>query len=630
MNLPEEQYVAAVASVDEFIGKVHNQPGGHRGAKSTWEALQHAYGGCPISFRQVDTYVKECDVCQKLRAGPDVLDSLNKALPLYHARAVVHADVLTLETDRFGNKVAFVFINAVTKYCMIYPAPNKEPEHFAAIIIQYMATVGLVDLIWCDQGGEFTAETSKLLLQHLGTGLTYTLTARPQANAPVERLNQEILKEARLLMANEHNWHKWSHPTVIALIQLLLNTRVHSGTQAAPVDLTFGNVQSRYLPDPTKMKKAPQEEQHKALYRFNRHLESVQRAAMENLRLAQDKRLQKQPENIVQYSPGDLVLHRRQSTHKFQERKLAPPKQGPYRVIRQQAGTEDTLSNTVLVRELNADVEHSFHHSNLTIFAGSEADAKKLQKIDKYETTIQCIRAHRGNVDLRTSLEFEVCFEDGEVDWLSYAGIQTTEALETYAAQFIWGKRLLMTAEEYAERSKSINPGALETLTQAIMRLPDKERPKVADVRYYSLFAWNNRDWDITEGGSQAFGKNLKGKEPLIQANVMKVQRKRLEIQWPALEYKSKGKRVFWFTKDIDLHTYLTYTCKTPNYDKQVVLNAADLRHSLFQETLYEGNNLTKVDEGRSSATSTRLSAMNSTYLLVRPDKDRTERETLN
>jgi len=375
------------------------------------------------------------------------------------------------------------------------------------------------------------------------------------------------------------------------------------------------------------MKQAPEQEQHKALYRFNRHLESVQQAAKENLRQAQQSRLQNQPDNIVQYNKGDLVLHRKENTHRLQERKLAPPKQGPYIVVEQCASVDDTLSNTVICTDLYSDQEFRFHHKNLSIFAGTKEQAIDLQRIDKYESTIKSITDHRGNVDIRTQLEFEVNFDNGDVEWLNYTAVHTTQAFEVYVQPFTWGNAITKTLKDNVAEALSTNPQPKETLTQAISRLPQDKQPQLKDVRFYSLYAWNNKDWDIMEDEHTQFGLSLQGKEPLIQCNVMKVQNKMLEIQWPALPYRHKGKKVYWFTKDVDLYTYLKYTVKKPS-SKQVIVTEAVLADSQFIRTLYENNNLqhVQVSDNKKSRGMSALNAIYSApYMLVRPNPERSQ-----
>jgi len=69
------------------------------------------------------------------------------------------------------------------------------------------------------------------LAQMMGSVWQYTLTYRPQANGIVERGKSEILKSVRVLLNWQDTWKRWSHPTVISLTQLAINTRVRGTTQ---------------------------------------------------------------------------------------------------------------------------------------------------------------------------------------------------------------------------------------------------------------------------------------------------------------------------------------------------------------------------------------------------------------
>jgi len=107
----------------------------------------------------------DCPICSKIRAVPQSKNTLIRALPTYHARAVTHADVLQLGLDEFGNKYAFVFINAFTKYTIIVPSKDKTPVSMALAMLQYASVVGMTEVIWSDNGPEYVHEVVTNLAQ---------------------------------------------------------------------------------------------------------------------------------------------------------------------------------------------------------------------------------------------------------------------------------------------------------------------------------------------------------------------------------------------------------------------------------------------------------------------------------
>jgi len=157
-----------------------------------------------------------------------------RALPVYHARAVTHADVLSLVEDNVGNKYVFVFVNAVTKYTFLVPSKDKTPDSCARSIMAYASVVGMTEIFWSDNGPEYTTQAAQELTRLMGGTWQLTLTYRPQANGIAERMNSEILKGIRVLLLYQDTWERWSSPWVIGLVQLAINTSLGTDIPSAP------------------------------------------------------------------------------------------------------------------------------------------------------------------------------------------------------------------------------------------------------------------------------------------------------------------------------------------------------------------------------------------------------------
>jgi len=152
--------------------------------------------------------------------------TLQKSLPVFHARAVTHVDMLTLPEDKDGYAYAYVFVNAFTNYTLIFKAKDKTAEHAATAILQHASIVGLTQIIWSDNGSEFVSEISTAVAKAMGSTWQYTLAHRPQANSHVEWVNGEILRHIRVILTYDDTWNSWSSPAVISLTQMAINTRV--------------------------------------------------------------------------------------------------------------------------------------------------------------------------------------------------------------------------------------------------------------------------------------------------------------------------------------------------------------------------------------------------------------------
>jgi len=123
----------------------------------------------PMSFATVQQYVQDCAECSKIRAIPTDPATMLRALPVYHARATTHGDVLTFVTDINGDRYIFFFINATTRYMVLIAAPDKIPASCATALMQYAAEVGILEIFWSDNRPEYTAEVTQELARILGS-----------------------------------------------------------------------------------------------------------------------------------------------------------------------------------------------------------------------------------------------------------------------------------------------------------------------------------------------------------------------------------------------------------------------------------------------------------------------------
>ena len=80
-------------------------------------------------------------------------------------------------------------------------------------------------------------------------------------------------------MTNSDNWDKWSTPRVIALVQLVINTKSHTTTGYTPVELTFGPQAMHYFRKPQHIEIT----QHDDLDEFQNALDAIRAAAEENM-----------------------------------------------------------------------------------------------------------------------------------------------------------------------------------------------------------------------------------------------------------------------------------------------------------------------------------------------------------
>eukprot|EP00973_Karenia_brevis_P090539 12403102-Karenia_brevis.AAC.1 len=415
------------ATISKVLTSVHGGRMGHLGARRTWLALNHFYPGHSIPFRVVADFVASCPICQKDRLGMTTsLPPLIRHLKPDHPRSTLGIDTLTITpVDQLGNQYIFVFVNHFTKFVDLYPSPTKDAQAVASALFQHFCRFGVCDRLLSDPGSEFLNEVIALLTKWFSIRHSFSLVDRHQSNG-VERSNQSILRHLRALVYDERILKQWSSPTVLPLIQYILNSSYNSEINAIPFELHFGSLDLSYLRLPTSPPTTSTNTTHNAGRELGQSLSVTDYINLLNNNLTHLRQLSKkfQDELVHQrtqdndkehhsYQQGDFVLHALDIS-KPRPSKLTPRFSGPYEVISQ-------YKNDVTCKHMAEGHILTFHLERLKLFTGTREEAFALACLDRDQYIIHEIIAYRGNPLSRTTLEFEVVFADGELKWIPYS-----------------------------------------------------------------------------------------------------------------------------------------------------------------------------------------------------------------
>jgi hypothetical protein len=246
---------------------------------------------------------------------------------------------------------------------------------------------------------------------------------RHQSNG-VEGTNKSILRHLRSIVHDERLIKQWSSPTVLPLIQYMLNCEHESSESGVlPLHAQFGNLDAVYQQLPLSLD--PAHLHHEFVQTLADNITMVRSIAQEHqAKLAQERSADLPEAQRTQFQPGDFVLKRLE----HRPSKLMFQLSGPYKVINQN-------KNDVQVRSLVYDNILTFNLDHLKVFIGSESEAKAMAMLDKNQYLIKEVQAYRGDPATRSTCSFLVWFEDNDIIWLPYSlDISNTAQFETFCS----------------------------------------------------------------------------------------------------------------------------------------------------------------------------------------------------
>lgn len=478
-----------------MLSQVHGGRAGHHGVMRTWEMLQEHFPGCLISRNAVSHFIKTCAVCQKNRipiTEETRVRSEVRHLKVPYERNMVAVDTLTVTpADTQGNRYLIVVVNMFTRFTAMYPATNKSAETMATALLQYFATFGTFDFLRSDPGSDLMSETLRHLQRWIGIRHSVTLVDRPEANG-VEPVNRSILRHLRALVYDERVISEWSNPTILAWVQYILNSFVHSETGCSPYDATFGTSDARYFKWPDTLD-TPQ-----GYGAYVSNLNLALSAIRDRSRRYQERLVLERAAGSLpaqQLKSGQFVFIKRETFTS----KLQPRFEGPFEVVSQR-------KNDVKIRDLIRGSISEVHVDTLKLFWGTREDAVEMAKLDGDQFLITEFLAYRGDPIIRTSMEFLVQFADGDEVWLPWSkDLFDTVQYETFCREHSELRPLLVPAATATRERKALISTQISEVNEgdivyvdlrtygagwyATLPLPDKDRRTYYLQYVYGKFA---------------------------------------------------------------------------------------------------------------------------------------------
>jgi hypothetical protein len=228
-----------------LVQEQHSLPAhGHQGVTRTFERITRHYY-FPGMRKQVETVVRECDICSKSKSNRHLPYGQLKSTPVpkgaWKSIALDFIVKLPLSRDPltgiFYDSI-LVITERLTKYGEFVPyLESSSAEALAYTFIRIVfANHGLPEEIISDRDKLFTSKFWKSLMALMGTNHKLSTAFHPQTDGQTERLNQTLEQYLRSYV--NHQQDNWVQ--ILPMAQFAYNSAMTEATKVSPFFANYG------------------------------------------------------------------------------------------------------------------------------------------------------------------------------------------------------------------------------------------------------------------------------------------------------------------------------------------------------------------------------------------------------
>ena len=236
-------------------------------------------------------------------------------------------DLITdLPPSRGFDCILSIVDHGLTKGIILTPCTKEiTAQGISDIIMEKVyARFGLPDKIISDRDPRFRANSIQALCKRLGITQSFSTAYHPQSDGTTERYNQEIATYLSIYCTG--NPASWSEN--LPLVEFTHNSRTHSDRKQTPFELLYG-IQPRGIPTILEETNIESTEQR------IENLDKARKEAIAAHKLAAERIQQRIKSKFKPFTLGQRVwLENKNLKLPFQSKKIAPKRQGPFRITK--------------------------------------------------------------------------------------------------------------------------------------------------------------------------------------------------------------------------------------------------------------------------------------------------------
>ncbi|KAK4393014.1 Transposon Ty3-G Gag-Pol polyprotein [Sesamum angolense] len=212
--------------------------GGHSGINGTYQRVKPLFYW-PTLKGDINTWVKECEVCQRSKHENIHYPGLLQPLPIPdQAWSCISMDFIEGLPPSEGKDSILVIVDRLTKYSHFLPL--KHPYTASSIAKTFFDNIyklhGLPVSIVTDRDRVFTSRLWKELFSMAGVSLDMSSAYHPQTDGQTERFNQCLENYLRCMCHQKpKKWAQW-----LTLAEFWFNTNFHTGLKTTPFQALYG------------------------------------------------------------------------------------------------------------------------------------------------------------------------------------------------------------------------------------------------------------------------------------------------------------------------------------------------------------------------------------------------------
>jgi hypothetical protein len=218
----------------------HDAPSaGHLGEQKTIDLIHRKYYW-PHLKRDVLSYIKSCDTCQRNKPSHKRPAGLLQPLPIPHGRweEVTMDFIVQLPKTPRGYDAIMVIVDRLTKRAhFLATTTSVKATEVARLYIQEIYRLhGLPSSMVCDRDSKFTSAFWQSLFNILGVRIKTSTAFHPQTDGQTERTNRTLEQILRMYVSYAQD--DWDH--YLALAEYAYNNSVQASTGITPFYADLG------------------------------------------------------------------------------------------------------------------------------------------------------------------------------------------------------------------------------------------------------------------------------------------------------------------------------------------------------------------------------------------------------